>query len=298
MLRFVLAVQFVLLAGVLMAQSREYQPIKQNACAEVTLAIQSQGVEEQVKGVVVDKEGYIMTTARPVRTADQIIVYFQDGSVQFAEVYSANNIADVALLKVEALPRGTCLIRLKKMEYLKPGTLIAGSTGEGIQISEITELYEEQSTTADQSRRAYYLMTESDPFLPGTPMYDLSGKFAGFISDTLRTRSNVCVTGQIAKLKLMDIVSFWTGAGFQLINTSEMNVGRDTGFKIGRLSEKSALAREGLRPGDVIIDIEGMTATNIDELEELYQQFKTSDGIITVHYVRDGRTREAEIDMN
>ncbi len=296
LIKYLLVIGMMTIA-VAKATNLRSQP-KQNACAEVTLAIKSQGAEEQVRGVVVDKDGYIMTTARPVRTADQIIVYFNDGSVQFAEVYSANNIADVAMLKVEALPRSTCVIRLKKMEYLKPGTLIAGSTGEEVQISEVIDLYQEKSTIGDQSRRAYYVIKEGETFAPGTPMYDLSGKFAGFISDTLRAKTKVCVTAQIAKRKLMDVVSFWTGADVQLINVSELNVGQEMGFNVRKLSEKSALAREGLRPGDVIIDIEGMTATNIDELEELYQQFKASEGIITVHYVRDGRTREAEVDMN
>lgn len=271
---------------------------KQNACAEVTLAIQSQGVEEQIKGVVIDKDGYIMTTARPVRTADQIIAYFSDGSVQFADVYSANNITDVAMLKVEALPRGACVMKIKQQEYLKTGTLIEGGIDEKTQISKIEELYLEESAIDQQPRREYYLINDNEDFVTGTPMYDLSGKLVGLISDTLRVQNKVCVTIQMAKRKLMDAVSFWTGADVALIDISNMNLGKDSGFIIRKLSDKSALAREGLRPGDILIDIEGMSATNIDELEELYQQFKLSDGIITVHYVRDGRTREAEIDMN
>ena len=134
--------------------------------------------------------------------------------------------------------------------------------------------------------------------MPGTPMYDLSGKLIGLISDTLRARTNVCATVQIAQRKLMDFVSFWTGSSMQLIDISDMGLNHNTGFRVQKLSSKSPLAEEGIRPGDIIIDIDGATARNIDELESLYEQFKQSSGIVILHYMREGRMREAEVDMN
>ncbi|MEM8893378.1 MAG: PDZ domain-containing protein [Bacteroidota bacterium] len=282
----------------LIAQTSGKPKQRENACAEVTLAIQSQGKEEIAKGIVVDRDGFIMTAARPVRTADEIIVYFVDGSVQYADVYAANKIADVAMLKVEALPSKSCVIKIKKPEYLKAGSSIAGAVEDQLQLSTIAEYFSEQSSISEDPRKEYYLLDQGGQYTVGTPIYDLSGRFVGLVSDTLRTRIKVCATVQIAKRKLMDFVSFWTGADVQLIDISNLNTGHKTGFSIRKLSSKSALAAEGIRPGDVIIDIDGNTASNIDELEQLYQQFKASNGIVTIHYMRDGRVREAEVDMN
>ena len=55
-------------------------------------------------GMVITKEGLIMTAAHVVQVSDKIVVEFVDGEKYPAHVVSSSTIADVALIKLDQLP--------------------------------------------------------------------------------------------------------------------------------------------------------------------------------------------------
>ena len=56
-------------------------------------------------GFVIDREGHVMTAAHVVQTADYVRAEFVDGTQVAAEIIASNPIKDVALLKLESLPK-------------------------------------------------------------------------------------------------------------------------------------------------------------------------------------------------
>jgi len=76
-------------------------------------------------GVVISKDGYIMTAAHLVHVADAVAVHFADGTQVDADVISSAELADVALIKLQTVPKNlrgpnsVILIRCRSaMKYL------------------------------------------------------------------------------------------------------------------------------------------------------------------------------------
>ena len=63
-------------------------------------------------GVIVSKDGEIMTAAHVVHTTDQIVVKFVDGTAVPAQIVSSISGADVALIKVEKTPASASVATL------------------------------------------------------------------------------------------------------------------------------------------------------------------------------------------
>ena len=63
-------------------------------------------------GVIVSKQGEVMTAAHSVYVSDNIIVQFHDGRSVKANVVSSSAEADVALLKLETIPENMAVARL------------------------------------------------------------------------------------------------------------------------------------------------------------------------------------------
>ena len=72
-------------------------------------------------GVIVSKDGEIMTAAHVVHTADQIVVKFVDGTAVPAQIVSSISGADVALIKVEKIPASASVATLGDSDKTAPG---------------------------------------------------------------------------------------------------------------------------------------------------------------------------------
>ena len=72
-------------------------------------------------GVIVSKDGEIMTAAHVVHTTDQIVVKFVDGTAVPAKIVSSISGADVALIKVEKIPPTASVATLGDSDKTAPG---------------------------------------------------------------------------------------------------------------------------------------------------------------------------------
>ena len=63
-------------------------------------------------GVVIDRDGHIMTAAHVVHTANKILVRFADERVIPAKVIISNTLADLALLQLSYVPEGLITAQL------------------------------------------------------------------------------------------------------------------------------------------------------------------------------------------
>ena len=64
------------------------------------------GITGTGSGVLIGKNGQVLTAAHVVQAADAVAVEFRNGETVAARIVSADSAADVALLEVEHIPRG------------------------------------------------------------------------------------------------------------------------------------------------------------------------------------------------
>ena len=102
--------------GIAMAQSDVAQ--SKFACAGVVVTSD----RDTGTGIVLDREGYVLTTADFLRATDQVVVNVAGGGVAIASIYSAYNLGDIALLRIENAAPSDCRIELAKTSKIKNGT--------------------------------------------------------------------------------------------------------------------------------------------------------------------------------
>ena len=75
-------------------------------------------------GVIIDKEGLIITAAHVVESAERIVIKTYDGQGFFAEVVSSIASADIALLKMQHIPKNISVATLGESDSVKIGEQI------------------------------------------------------------------------------------------------------------------------------------------------------------------------------
>lgn len=72
-------------------------------------------------GVVLHSDGFIVTAAHVVEPAETVIVEFKDGTRSEAKIVTLSRTEDLALLKVEKLPKGVTPVLLADSDQVKVG---------------------------------------------------------------------------------------------------------------------------------------------------------------------------------
>jgi S1-C subfamily serine protease len=271
-------------------------------CSVVSIAVKTNKGLQSLKGVIIDRDGYILTTAQSLRTADNIVITFQDGFVSFASVYAAYNMSDVALLKVNELPYEACVASLGDSDRIAIGDKVILSTVNAeLRIVTIAEKVVEPSVINNYPKIEYFILTNPvDDVTRGAPVFDTKGKVIGVISDTLSHSSNIAaVTSGLAKRVLEDEHSFWIGIETSLVTQKEQpSMQQLAGLRIDQMSPKSPFTHDGFRVGDIVLKIGDIEVDEINDIEILYKYFLSEDGIVKLKILRNGRFLEIEVDLN
>lgn len=221
-------------------------------------------------GVVISKDGLILTAAHVVESANEISVKLQDGTSFPADVISSSTAADVALLKLRTIP--------KNLIPAKVGDSNNSKIGEQILIIGAPRGLEHSLSVGHLSRKmkrnfisngemAGFLQTDAsiNQGNSGGPMFNLDGEVIGIVSFILTNSGGFeglgfAVDIDTAKKVLFDVNSFWTG--FDGLFLSEalaavLNTPQKSGVLIQRITPNSFADKIGLKPGIVQAEILG-----------------------------------------
>ena len=221
-------------------------------------------------GVVISKDGLIMTAAHVVESANEISVKLQDGTSFPADVISSSTAADVSLLKLRTVP--------KNLIPAKVGSSKDSNIGEQILIIGAPRGLEHSLSVGHISRKmkrnfisngemAGFLQTDAsiNQGNSGGPMFNLKGEIIGIVSFILTNSGGFeglgfAVDIDTAKKVLFDVNSFWTG--FDGLFLSEalagvLNTPQKSGVLIQRVTPNSFADKIGLKPGVIQAEILG-----------------------------------------
>jgi S1-C subfamily serine protease len=222
-------------------------------------------------GIVISKDGLVMTSAHVVQVADSVVVRFVDGTTATAKIIGAAVRADVALLKLDQLPEKLVAADLGDSDEVDIGDEIF-VIGAPYGISHtLTVGYmsgrRRPETVCKSLVPIEFLQTDAaiNKGNSGGPMFDMDGKVIGIVSHILSQSGGseglgFAISINTAKELLLNQNSMWTGLEAYLVSGTlarALNVPQEAGLLIQRVANDSPGEKLGLRPGKIPVKVAG-----------------------------------------
>jgi serine protease Do len=222
-------------------------------------------------GVVVSRDGLVMTAAHVVQVADEVTVRFLDGREATAGVVSSSITADVALLRIDPVPDNLVVAELGDSDSVSAGdqVFVIGAPY-GVDHT-LTVGYlsgrRKPREICDPLQPIEFLQTDAaiNRGNSGGPLCSLDGKVVGIVSHILSQSGGSEGVGfatsiNTAKELLLKRKSFWSGLEFQYVAgdlARAFNIPQDAGLLIQRVADASPGYAMGLQPGKIPVSIGG-----------------------------------------
>jgi S1-C subfamily serine protease len=276
-------------------------------------------------GIVLDKEGYILTNNHVIRGFDQIDVAMSDGTAVSAKIVGVDAGNDLALLKIDVPADKLSPATLGDSSAVKSGQLviavgnpfgIEGSVTQGI-VSGVGR------TLGGGAGRPLRALIQSDaainPGNSGGALFDINGNVIGITTaienpsgDRVFVGIGYAVPINTAKRFIPDMKAGKKiehprmGVSLTAVTPAlakSNNLGVDQGLLVTTIDPDSAAAKAGIRGGapgartgigDVITAVDNKQVKTFEDLADYIDDKKVGD-TIKVKYMRDGKESTVDI---
>lgn len=235
----------------------------------------------QGSGFIISADGLILTNAHVVRDAKEVTVKLNDRREYRAKVLGADPDTDIAVLKIDG----------KNLPVVKVGNPQTAQVGDYVLAIGSPFGFEQTATQGIVSAKGRSL--PGDAFVPfiqtdaavnpgnsGGPLFDANGSVIGInaqiysrsggyqglafaipIDVALKVKDQIVATGRASHARL--------GVQIQDLNQSlaeSFGLARPDGALVAAISANSAAAAAGLKPGDVIVEVNGQAISRAGDL--------------------------------
>lgn len=226
----------------------------------------------QGSGFIISSDGLILTNAHVVREAKEVSVKLSDRREFRAKVLGADPATDIAVLRIEA--RNLPVVRLGDAQQLQVGDpVLAIGSPFGFEQSATQGIVSAKGRSLPGDAAVPFIQTDAavNPGNSGGPLFDGSGAVVGInaqiysrsggfqglsfaipINVALRVKEQIVSTGKVSHARL--------GVTIQDLNQSlaeSFGLERPDGALIVSVNPDSAAVAAGLKPGDVITEVNG-----------------------------------------
>jgi periplasmic serine protease, Do/DeqQ family len=235
-------------------------------------------------GVIVSKEGYILTNYHVVHGADELQVKTSDGRTFDASIIGVDSLSDVAVIKLKGDIKNLTVAYIGDSDKLRVGEWVMAVGNPFSLTSTVTQgIVSALGRKVDNSNLYQnYVQTDAaiNPGNSGGALVDLDGALIG-INTMIVTRSGgfmgigMAIPINMAKKAMEDIIyegkvtRGWLGVQIQDINEAMRNslgLGERKGVLISDVFKDQPADKAGIKRGDVVLSIDGRPVTNSNEL--------------------------------
>jgi serine protease Do len=268
-------------------------------------------------GIIISDDGYIVTNNHVVENANKVTVGMYDKRRFDATVVGTDPLTDLAVIKIDA--KDLPVAYLGDSDHLKVGqwvmaignplslasTVTAGivsAIGRG-QLGLIRDSYGVEN----------FIQTDAaiNPGNSGGALVDLSGAVVGVNSAIASSGTGTyigygfAIPINLAKAVAKDLIANGkVSRGYIGINIGEVDdalakslgMDRPRGIIISDLVDNGAASEADLRPGDVILEVDGREVNAPNQLQS-YVAAQTAGSIITLKIFRDGEELDREVTL-
>ena len=252
-------------------------------------------------GVIISKNGYIVTNYHVVSAATKITVKTHSGKVYKAKLIGSDPKTDLAVIKIDA--DNLTPITFTDSDKIEVGDIaLAIGNPFGLRESVTSGIISALNRTSiGINDYEDFIQTDAaiNPGNSGGALVDLKGRLIGINSAILSSSggnngigfaipSNMVkfvATSLITKGK---VVRGYLGVRISNIDTSKAKLyGIDHGVLINQVEPNTAASKAGLKPGDIIVEVDGEKVNNAGELRDKIA-FKGAGSEVNLKVYRNG----------
>jgi serine protease Do len=264
----------------------------------------------QGSGFIMDNQGHILTNEHVVEGANEITVTLASGRHLRGKVIGADRYSDVALVSVSG--GGLPIAPLGRSESLRPGQwAIAIGNPYGFQHTVTAGVVSSVDRPVKTGDRSYERLIQTDaainPGNSGGPLVDIQGRVIGINTVVLADAQGIgfAIPIDVAQRVAQELIRYghvnrpWTGLSAQTITREIANylgMAEASGAIVDQIVPDSPAAQAGLRPGDIILQLQGKKIGNGEEVRDLLKKARIGDHLkITV--LRGDQILKGEINV-
>jgi serine protease Do len=258
----------------------------------------------QGSGVIVDKNGYILTNSHVVKDADEIKIKLSDKREFKGKVIGMDPRTDLAIIKIDSnnLP----VLKVGDSSQIRVGeTVLAIGNPFGLNQT-VTSGIVSAVGRADVGIADYedFIQTDAaiNPGNSGGALVNIRGELIGINTAIFSTSggyqgvgfavpSNMAKAVMDSLIKSGKVVRGWLGVQIQPVTpdlAKQFNLTDKDGVIIGDVTEDSPAAKAGVQRGDVIVEYSGRKISSPTELRNLVSA--TAPGQkVSIKIMRDGK---------
>ena len=280
----------------------------------VSINVDLSGGQAAGTGFIISTDGEIATNAHVVADSTKIEVVFSDGSKAPATVLGVDRTDDLAVIKVDktgltALPLGNS----SDLQIGQPVVAIGNAlalTGGPTATEGIVSALDRTIDTSDGEHLTHLLQTDAaiNPGNSGGPLLTLDGKVVGITSAGSQDAQNIGFAIAIDTAKPIvaqlqqgkTVTKAFLGVSTTPLDASvaaRSGVDIDHGLLIVDVAGDSAASAAGLKPGDVIVSIDGTTTDDNSSLGDVIRTAGAGK-VIDLKIYRDGKTIDVEATLS
>jgi Do/DeqQ family serine protease len=260
-------------------------------------------------GVIVNAEnGLILTNHHVIANADQVTVTLQDGRDFEATVVGADSETDVAVVKIDE--KNLTALRFGDSQSLRVGDFVV-AIGSPFGLSQtVTSGIVSALGRSGLGIEGYedFIQTDAsiNPGNSGGALVDLNGELVGINTAIVGPAGgNVgigfAIPSHLAQAVMQQIVQYGEvqrgqlGIGVQDLtpeSAKALGLERSGGAVIAQVQPDSPAAQAGLRPGDVVVAVDGAPVANASSLRNIIGLLRVGSEI-KLDFLRNGQKRTA-----
>ncbi len=220
-------------------------------------------------GFIIDKDGYILTNNHVVAEADEIVVKLSDNEEFKAKVVGLDKSTDIALIRINA-KRPLPVFKLGDSDALKIGEwVLAIGNPFGLEHTLTAGIISAKGRWIGSGPYDNFLQTDAsiNPGNSGGPLFNLSGEAVGINTAIISGGSGIgfAIPINMAKDLLPQlkekgrVTRGWLGVSIQPWKpgmAEKFDLETERGALIGDVKEGDPADKAGIRPGDVIVEVD------------------------------------------
>lgn len=258
---------------------------------------QQEGSTNLGSGVVVSKDGYIVTNAHVIEKADDIIVAFNDGRKLRAQIVGSDPESDLAVIRVDAIDLLPLAFRSEPIQVGDVALAIGNPFGVGQTVTQGI-ISATGRTGLGVNTFEDFIQTDAaiNPGNSGGALVDANGELVG-INTVIFSRSggSMGIGFAIPTLLVEQVMNAliqhgkvsrgWLGIEVQSQLRDPTRLDTSTGVEVMNVIAGSPSADSGLQVGDVILSIDGNEMNDANTLIQ-YVARKSPDTVLQTQVLR------------